>query len=324
MSKDFKLILTVEQSKDREKWLAVRRQGLGGSDAGTIMKLNPYKSRLTLWMEKTGQKAEDNLSDNQAAYWGTVFEEPIARWFCEQTGKKVRRCGTVQSTKHPWMLANMDREIVGEQAGLEVKTAGVKQYAFWKGDNIPDRYYCQIQHYMMVTGYTKWYLAALIGGNDAIIKEVPRNDKFIEELFAAEAGFWTLVENNIMPEIDGTPDTDTALTGMYPQAVDDSTLVTPRTAEIVSIIEDRLRFDKAINDLKEMRDECDNKLKALMGEREVLIVGDQKIATWKNVAGRNSLDARRLEKEMPDVYKKYLKTGKPTRRFTMVGGKENE
>lgn len=146
------LILSVKDAEDHEKWLKTRDLGIGGSDAAVIMGMNSYKSTYQLWMEKTGQVEPPDLSDNQYVYWGTKNESNIADWFQEETGKKVKRLGTLQSREYPFMLANVDRTVIGENAGLEIKTAGVSQYRKWKDDEIPDAYYCQCLHYMAVTG----------------------------------------------------------------------------------------------------------------------------------------------------------------------------
>ena len=315
-----KIILTVEEArKDREKWLQVRSQGIGGSDAGVIMGLNAYRSKLSLWLEKTGKAEPDDLSDNERVYWGIKNEGNIADYFCEKTGKKVRRCGTMQSGEYPWLLANVDRLVEGEQAGLEIKTAGVSQYSLWKGDEIPDSYYAQCQHYMLVTGYEKWYIAVLIGGNEGIIKEVPRNEEFIEQLFHAEAAFWTLVENGIMPEVDGEEDTGKALSKMYPQAKEESVLQVPSTDELEKVFEDYDYYNKTIDNLTKLKTECVNKIKAVMGDNEVFIVGDGDTllhkVTWKNTSGRTTIDATKLKKECPKIYEKYKKVSAPSRRF---------
>ena len=83
-----KLILTVEEMKDRAAWLKVRNTGIGGSDASVVVGMNKWKSPFQLWMEKTGQKEPDDLSDNEAVYWGTVLESAVANRFSEITGKK--------------------------------------------------------------------------------------------------------------------------------------------------------------------------------------------------------------------------------------------
>lgn len=322
------LILTVaEAEKDHEKWLQVRNQGIGGSDAGVILGLNPYKSLLALWLEKTGQAKPEDLSGNERVYWGVKNEQNIADYFCEKTGKHVRRCGTMQHGEFPWLLANVDRLIDGEQAGLEIKTAGVSQYELWKGDEVPDAYYAQCQHYMLVTGFPMWYVAVLIGGNEGIIKEVPRNEDFIAMLFDAEKDFWKSVEERTMPDVDGMKSTGEALAEMYPQAKADSVLQLPSTNELEEIFANYAMYTQHIKDLTEMKNECENRLKVLMGDNEVCIIGDgdsKHEVTWKNVKGRTTIDGKKLQKEMPDVYEQYKKVGAPSRRFEIKNKKEKE
>jgi putative phage-type endonuclease len=312
-----KVILTVaEAEKDHEKWLEIRNKGIGGSDAGTIMGINPYRSRLSLWMEKTGKQEPKDLADNEAVQWGIRNEPTIATWFAEVTGKKLRKCGTMQSDKYPWLLANVDRLIDGENAGLEIKTAGIKQSKRWEGDEVPDEYYAQCQHYMLVTGCDKWYIAVLLGGNKAIYKEVPRNEQFIEELFEKEAAFWTLVEHDIMPEVDGSKDAKEALNFLYPQAKKETELELETTDKLEEIFKDYADYKKAINDYTILATECENRIKALMGDNERCKIGNHK-ASWTNSAGRTGIDSEKLKSELPDIYKKYIKVGKPSRRFSM-------
>lgn len=117
-----KLIMTVEEMQNRSKWLKMRKAGIGGSEAAAIVGLNPWKSAFQLWMEKTGQVEPEDLSDNEYVYWGNVLEQAVADRFCELTGKKVQRRGMLQDDEYPYMLASVDRMVVGENAGLECKT----------------------------------------------------------------------------------------------------------------------------------------------------------------------------------------------------------
>ena len=314
---DAKIILTVaEAEKDHDKWLATRNKGIGGSDASIIMGYNPYRSKLSLWMEKTGRQEPEDLSDNQAVQWGIRHEPTIAKWFAEETGKKLRKCGTMQNVKHPWLLANVDRLVEGEEAGVEIKTAGVKQYPQWAEEELPDAYYCQVQHYMLVTGLKKWYVAVLLAGNEARIREVPRNEAFIAEMFQKEAAFWTLVEHYIMPEVDGLESTKDALNELYPKAVKESVLELETTETIEEIFRDYASYKKSIAELEILKAECENKIKKLMGDNERCKVGEHK-ASWINMPGKKSIDLKALELNNPKIYKKYMKEGKPFRKFTM-------
>lgn len=194
-----KLIMTVEEMQNRSKWLKMRKAGIGGSEAAAIVGLNPWKSAFQLWMEKTGQVEPEDLSDNEYVYWGNVLEQAVADRFCELTGKKVQRRGMLQDDEYPYMLASVDRMVVGENAGLECKTTNAFNSKVWADDELPDSYYIQCQWYMMVTGCEKWYIAVLIGGNKFIWKEVPRNAADIEALRKAAVDFWSMVITNTMP-----------------------------------------------------------------------------------------------------------------------------
>jgi len=312
-----KVILTVEEAeKNHNKWLEIRNKGIGGSDAGVVMGLNPYKGRVSLWMEKTGQKEPDDLSDNESVEMGVKFEPLIANIFEERTGKKVRKCGTLQSVEYPWLLANVDRLIIGEDAGLEIKNVGVRQSSLWKDDEVPDMYYAQCQHYMLVTGLPLWYIAALIGGNHFLYKPIPRNESFISEMFQKEAAFWTLCEHEIMPEVDGLEDTKTALSVMFPQAKKETELELETTDDLEEIFKNYADYKKTIKELETLKTECENKIKALMGNNERCKAGAHK-ASWINMPGKVTIDAAALKENYPKIYDEYAKVGKPFRKFTM-------
>jgi len=305
-----KLVMTVEEMKDRQAWLQLRNSGLGGSDASVIMGLNPWKSRLALWAEKTGEVEPDDLSGNQRVYWGMKNEQNIAEWFMETTGKKVIRRGMMQSCDHPWMLASVDREVVGEKAGLEIKTAGVDQAKYWRDDNIPDGYYLQCQWYMAVTGYDRWYIAVLIGGNDARWNVVERNEDQIKALVEEGQKFWDLIEKRIPPEPDGTDSAGETLGDIYPGGMAGSIALDG----MAGVLENMKRFEAAEKEAKAAKEECKQRIMAAMGNHELATIGNAKV-TWKTQAGRVTVDSKRLKAELPNIYKKYTNIGKPIRVF---------
>ena len=173
--------LILRADAPREEWERVRGMGIGGSDCGSVLGLNPYKSAYTLAAEKIGMIPPEDLSGNAKVWFGTQLEPVVAARFETVTGKRVHKRGTLQDPEHPYMLANIDRWVVGENAGLEIKTADYHMRDEW-GDpddpndiRVPDAYYCQVQHYLSVTGADYWYIAALIGGNDFRLKRIERN-----------------------------------------------------------------------------------------------------------------------------------------------------
>ena len=313
-----KLILSVHDAeKDHDKWLRTRDMGIGGSDAAVIMGLNPYKSPYQLWMEKTGQAAPPDLSGNPYIYWGTKNEANIADWFQEETGKKVRKLGTLQNRTYPFMLANVDRQVLGENAGLEIKTAGVRHYKEWKGDEIPDAYYCQCLHYMAVTGSDYWYIAVLLGGNESMWKRIDRNEEDVQTLISHEREFWSLVQTHTAPPIDGSVSCAQALADRYHG--EDKTIVLPD--EAAQIIDD-LRGDKeTLEQLKAQITLRENQLKDMLGEAEIGTIGDYRV-TWKTTNPRETCSLSKLKKAAPDIYqtlrdKGFISIGKASRRFAI-------
>jgi putative phage-type endonuclease len=142
----------------RETWLDVRRQGVGSSDAAAAVGLNPYQSQLELWMHKTGKghllPTVDPNDETSPMYWGTLLEPIVAAHYTKRTGNKVRRVNAVLGHPQvPWMLANIDREVVGasDVQILECKTAGINGARLWR-DGVPEYIQLQVMHQLAVTG----------------------------------------------------------------------------------------------------------------------------------------------------------------------------
>ena len=310
-----KVLMTVEEMQDRAAWLEARKKGIGGSDASVIVGLNKWKSPFALWMEKTGQSEPEDLSENEYVYWGNVLEETVAKEFTKRTGKKVVRRGLLQHDTIPYLLASVDRLVVGEDAGLECKTANGFAAKAWEGDEIPDAYYVQCQHYMAVTGAKKWYIAALIGGNRFVWKEIARNEDDIKALLEAEAEFWHKVETKEMPEVDGSDDCTKALSEKFQGGGEAIELPSVADESLAKIDE----LEELEGSIKEQIEAHKNFLRKLLGDAEIGTTAAGRKVTWKTQAGRTTVDSKRLKAERPDVWEAYAKVGKPMRVLKIAG-----
>ena len=190
----------IEQDKEPEKWLQLRTTGIGGSDAGAIMGMNKYASPLTIYLAK---KNVEGFKGNAATEWGHILEEPIRRKAAEELGIKIDAVlGMFTSLEIPYMNANLDgicnaenpitigNETVEGLGGHEIKTSGNGEG--FSDDEIPDSYYCQVQHYMAVTGLN-WFILTAFFMNTKRAKHyvIRRNDDFIySKLIPAEKDFW--------------------------------------------------------------------------------------------------------------------------------------
>lgn len=318
---DAKLIMTVSEMEDRSAWLKMRTMGIGGSDASIIAGMNRWKSPFQLWQEKTGQVEPEELDDNEYIYWGRVLEQAVADRFSELTGKQVHKQGMLQNKAYPWMLANVDRMIVGENAGLECKTTNSFSGKQWDGDNLPDAYYLQCQHYMMATGMEKWYIACLIGGNHFVWKTVERNEEDIQALFNLEKEFWEInVQQGVMPDVDGTDSCTQALRERFPGGNIEEIELSSDAEQLLKALD---AYKESEKQSKEKIAELKNRLALMLGDHEAGRCGDRLI-TWKTQKGRVTVDGKALKKEMPEIFDKYSKVGKPTRNIKVLYKKEDK
>lgn len=313
---DAELIMNVKEMQDRKAWLQLRKQGIGGSDAGTIMGYNPWSSPFKLWLEKTGQVEPEDISSKPSVQAGIRLEPVVADWFADETGLKVERRGMMRNKTYPWMQANIDRLIPGKKngldadIGLEIKTTNAFSAHEWDGDDLPASYLLQCQHYMMATGLKGWWIAVLIGGQDFRKKYIPRNDEQIKALFDAEKEFWDVnVKMGIVPDIDGSYVTAQMLGKQYPGGRDDVLDLPGDALDIIKLIDDYKARQKEIGEALEAQE---NRLKAMMGDNEVATVGTYKVA-WKTRAGRKTFDTKRFKGDHLDLYDDYVKVGEPTR-----------
>jgi putative phage-type endonuclease len=298
--------LAIASTKDisREMWLQLRTKGIGGSDAAAIAGLNKWKSPVHVWLEKTGQAPLEEVQ-SEPAYWGTKLEEVVAQAFSERTGLRVKRRNAIlQHPDYPFMLANVDRLIVGEKTGLECKTASEYLKSEWVGEEVPAPYLLQCQHYMAVTGYDAWWIAVLIGGNKFVYKKIERDEEIIQYLIKLESDFWNNhVVTKVPPEMDGSEASTNLLKTMYPIGEPESETELPLEAD--KLIE---QLEEAKADAKQAEErvaELENRLKAMLGDYETGLASNH-VVTWKNVT-TNRIDSKALQKDHPDIYQKYLK-----------------
>lgn len=299
----------VLSTKDmtHEEWLKARQAGIGGSDAGTILGVNKWKSKTQLFFEKVNPELKQQV-DNEFIYWGNVLEDVVAKEFEARTGKKVRKNNKMlRHPEHEFMLANLDRVIVGEKALLECKTTSQYNIDQWKDDEIPASYLCQIQHYMAVTGYEKAYIAVLCGGNQFIWKEVPRDDELIEIIINAEKDFWyNNVLAGVIPEIDGSDATKDFLNHMYKDIDENEVQLSDDVETLLTALEQVKQEEK---ELKELKTQYENKIKHILGNNLAGKTSGYQI-TWKPQV-RKTLDTKKIREiygEQLDPYYKETET----------------
>lgn len=284
-----------------EQFLQERRTGIGGSDAAAIVGLSRWNSPMSIYLEKVGEAPEDSGA-SEAAYWGTVLEDVVAREFMRRTDMKVRRDRRMLRSKdHPFMIAHLDRRVVGGGI-LECKTASAYKASEWSDGGIPDEYALQVQHYLAVTGEAEAWIAVLLGGNRFEHRHIERDEALIGNLIKIEGDFWRLVENRTPPAIDDSDATSEVLKLIYPEATED---VIPLPSEAQRWIAQRDEAKDDIERAESLKKEAESNLKALLGDAKEGHVGRYKVS-WSNVTSRK-LDSKRLKSDRPDIYESFSK-----------------
>lgn len=314
-------MITKKATSSREEWKALRKKYIGGSDAASVVGLNPFSSPYALWAEKTGKTA--GFEGNLATEVGTYLEDFVAKKFEAETGFKVRRSNlSIFNDKYPFAIANIDRDIVGEDAGLECKSTSALALGRFKGGEFPDNYYCQCVHYLAVTEKKRWYLAVLIGNKDFKIYVLSRvegdikpewaqalvyiSDGEINTLMGEERKFW---DDNVLADVPPAADGSEACTETIKTVYADSDCGDGNAVDLSayrSELNTYFNTSRNIKELERMRDEAANKIKAFMQNSAKGVCGDYKVS-WQS-ATRRVFDSKAFTKDFGDADKYYKET----------------
>ena len=318
------LRLVSTKELPREDWLQIRKQGIGSSDAAAAVGLNPYKSQLELWLEKTGRDTKlpktDPHDEESPTYWGNVLEPIVAWHYSKRTKNRVRRINAVLQHPDPemsWMLANIDREVIGadDVQILECKTAGINGARLWK-EGAPEYVQLQVMHQLAVTGKQAADVAVLLGGQALEIHRIERDEQMIARLIELERRFWQYVETDTPPPADGSASAEMALRCLYPedngQVIDFSSHagLTAAFIELKAVRQSMADKEKREAELKQM-------LQQAMGDASRAEFASGYVS-WRKAKDSIGLDVTQLLKDKPYLQAKYALLKPGARRF-LVG-----
>jgi len=308
----------------REDWLAVRKRGIGSSDAAAAVGLNPYKSQLELWLEKTGRDASlpklDPQDEESPAYWGNILEPVVATHYTKRSGHRVRRINAVlqhPDPKLPWMLANIDREVIGadDVQILECKTAGINGARLWK-EGVPEYVQLQVMHQLAVTGKQAADVAVLLGGQHLEIHRIERDESMIARLVELERLFWDYVVSDTPPPVDGTASAEAALRCLYPED-NGQTLDFSQHTELASTYLELKAIRQSIAQQETREVHLKQVLQQAMGAATRAEFTEGYIS-WKKSKDSIGLDVEQMLKDKPYLQARYPKIKIGSRRFLIA------
>lgn len=243
------------------------RYGIGSSEITTIAGLNPYKSRLQLWMEKTGKIAPPE--ENTAMWLGTQLEPVVAKMFQRDWNGGLVKCE--ETYKNGWRIATPDyflRDPVGRTGILECKTTSAYKKVDWQ-DSIPDFAHCQVIWQMGVTSIHWGFVACLIGGREFAKHPVEFDLSLYNQLVVLAEAFMRQCDSDSPPAATDS-DLDHLKTILLDQELSGETIylpseTTPIAEQYVRIKSELKQIRKQETELCETLNSCEAKIRQLMG-----------------------------------------------------------
>jgi putative phage-type endonuclease len=294
-----KYLPTVEMS--HEDWLKERK--IGGSSVASILGINPWASPLDAYNQLI-DPIGTQIETNSRMIAGNKLEAVVMEYWTETTGKKAVQDNKIRiHPEHDFLRANMDGVILADDEAntgvLEVKTTGYFTWKSWNGA-IPEHYYCQLQHYLNVTGYSWGEFAVLVDGHDFHNIRFERDQEFIDLVTAQLVRFWN---NHVLTKTPPEPMNDNDLKTLYPSHIPDKTIeavngMSEQISQLV-LVKDEIKI------LTDSKKEMELRIKKEMGDAEAIMQGEDMLVTWKQGKAKQMFNKKSFGVDHPDLLDKY-------------------
>lgn len=323
------VVLANTRGMSRAEWCQQRHRGIGGSDAPVLcLDGGVYgKTPQDLWAEKRGMPS--TTDETPAMRRGQALEDIVARLYQADTGYQVRRVNCILGHPvHPWMIANVDREIRGasEFPGpgiLEIKCPGMRGFLRCKREGLPDHYQIQLQHYLAVTG-RRWGAFAIFSAEfwELLHFPVQRDDELIALIGAKESAFWRHVENGVPP-----PPAEGHGGVLIPAIpIEQGDALHMEGDGWRSATENWMEAVSLVAEAERLRDDAASRIQNLMEASGASVAEGAGVrVSWKPQPGRVVFDHKGFAAAHPDLdLSPWTKRGKDSRPFRVVPLKQDD
>lgn len=286
---------------NEDDWHELRAKRIGGSDIGAIIGVNPYKSIVDVYVDKT---EGSNFKGNELTHWGHMLEGTILKEFSNKH-KELIVYEVPYSVVNDFLIANLDGALKDKETGdygvLEIKTTSLWNKKDWEDDVIPQYYYAQVQHYLMLTGYKFAYIAVLIGGQQYKEFKIERNEEDIELIRNKATEFY---QENLLKKIPPMPDgSDAYMNYLKQKALEIENNEVIEFADLEEKAAKVKELGKQINSLKKDQDLLKEEIML-----ELINNGTQKGVAGKlkfNIQSKKSPDFEAMAKENLELMEQY-------------------
>lgn len=309
---------TVIKPKSRDEWLAIRRNGIGSSEVGTILGLNPWQTPYQLWRLKKGLDAP--VQENFAMKAGHYLEDAVAHFYADETGAEI-----IKSSAGDWIAQDCEQKFLqvspdrlawipnaprkpGNKMIVECKTT----QRTIDPDNLPMHWFAQLQYQLMVMRLDQGALAWLTQGREFGHAEIARDDDFCTFMRGELERFWAeyIVGDQEPPCIDAED-----VTTKFSMQTDGKLIEADAAAiEMVSVLKD---VRNQISELESCRKMYEDGIKVTLGDAEAMVDTEgHTIVSWRTPKKQvTKFDVARFCAEHPELAKQYTTVSTPCRRF---------
>lgn len=326
---------TLRTEAEEARFVEGRAAGVGGSDWGDVLNIEPYGCRRRCWYQKRGI-AEDYPADKAGVFErGHVLEPIVATKYEQASGRNTMRVGRLPDMRLPdWWIGNPDYGIIDNNDGrgpgvLECKTSNPWVFAKVAQNGPPDYHIAQAHHYLALTG-RKWGVIAYLCSDtfEFISFEIEFDEALFDRMLDAGVKFWREVEHGPAPDQLDSKDKrcgrcewrstcqGEALTVFDSEPMDVERLEGDEADAIVAAVEYYNEVKTIADEAAGALDEAKDALTLALGSfRKVAVPGAR--VYWTETKPRVTFDRKAFVSDHPDLAPKYLKTGRASSRLNV-------
>ena len=304
---------TIIRPQSHEEWLQHRGGGLGSSEVGTILGLNPYETPYQLWRRKKG--LDPAKEETFAMKAGHFLEDGVARFFEDLTGYSVDYSTSgdwiAYDNEKPFMRVSPDRLYRNKNGELCIVECKTTQKQIDPND-IPLYWFAQLQYQMGVMRIEEGAIAWLVSGREFGFKEVKFNKEFYNYLVENIEKFWF---DYIQGDQEPLPINTLDIIAKFPNSKENAVCADISLATTFPLLrelkEEKKRIEEQISELEE-------RVKFYMGESDTMIDAyGNVLATWKTAKSTLKFDEKKFKAENPEIWSSYAKEVQGSRRFLL-------